>query len=584
MDLALGVAVAGPVARLALIESGAHSVIDESVVDLAVDPIEKLTETVVGTNRLLADQDHRLVATRLCWSDLRRAGQLRQALDDSGVQNVAVLSAEQAAMALARNLSGAQGQRGSAVLLLDDQTAKLSILGADGVTAKAVGAEPLDGSDAVTVAGTLLGRLGEEPGGADGVYVIGTSSDATAVVDELRARSSLPLEVPDDPEFAIARGAAMAAETAGMSDLAMPAGEPTMAAPAATLAAGEATMAGLSMPTEEPTMAAAAAPMTEAAMTAGELTTNEPAATGSTPQLAYAMEDYDSQLLPMDYDEGDEGEEPEAAAPPVGRALLVGSSVGGILVAGCAALAVAVTISLRPTAATRPQQPVPAQQKSVPGNFMPALPAPNAPVSPPVQAPSAPAPAPEVPPSVSGPVPQVGGGAPGGAPPAPAGPPDVGPPNVGPSVAPPPAPGYNPVPIPIPIPIPINPGSPGGTTQGPGGTIGTTGGTTGTTSGTTGATTGGTSGGTTGGTTGTTGGTTGGGTTGGGTTGGGTTGGGTTGGGTTGGGTTGGGTTGGGTTGGGTTSGGTTSGGTTGGGTTGGGATGGTTGHGGHHF
>ena len=71
MDVVLGVAVTGPVARLALLGTGADAqgVIDQSVVDLADNPIEQLAETVVGTNRLLADEHHRLVATRVCWTD-----------------------------------------------------------------------------------------------------------------------------------------------------------------------------------------------------------------------------------------------------------------------------------------------------------------------------------------------------------------------------------------------------------------------------------------------------------------------------------------------------------------------------------
>ena len=126
MDVVLGVAVTGPVARLALIGSGAEGsdVIDQSVVDLADNPIEKLTETVVGTNRLLADENHRLVGTRLCWTDHPRADQLRQALEDSGVHNVAVLSESQAVTALMR----AAGRPG-AVLVMDDTTATLSVLG-----------------------------------------------------------------------------------------------------------------------------------------------------------------------------------------------------------------------------------------------------------------------------------------------------------------------------------------------------------------------------------------------------------------------------------------------------------------------
>src|ERR1700722_1810171 len=118
MDVVLGVAVAGPVARLALVGPGAagNDVIDQSVVDLADHPVETLTETVVGTNRLLAGENHRLVATRLCWTDHPRADRLRHALEDSGVHNVAVLSESQAAAALMR----AAGRPGAALVVGND--------------------------------------------------------------------------------------------------------------------------------------------------------------------------------------------------------------------------------------------------------------------------------------------------------------------------------------------------------------------------------------------------------------------------------------------------------------------------------
>src|ERR1700758_3282419 len=102
MDVVLGVAVTGPRARLALVGAGAGGadVIDESFVDLADNPLRKLTDTVVGTNRLLAGENHRLLATRLCWSDRQEVERLRRALEDSGVHNVPVLSEAQAATAL----------------------------------------------------------------------------------------------------------------------------------------------------------------------------------------------------------------------------------------------------------------------------------------------------------------------------------------------------------------------------------------------------------------------------------------------------------------------------------------------------
>ena len=94
MDVVLGVAVTGPVARVALLGPGAGVLMCSTNPSLtsATTRSKKLTETVVGTNRLLAGENHHLVGTRLCWADDPQAAQLRQALEDSGVSNVAVLS------------------------------------------------------------------------------------------------------------------------------------------------------------------------------------------------------------------------------------------------------------------------------------------------------------------------------------------------------------------------------------------------------------------------------------------------------------------------------------------------------------
>lgn len=90
MDVALGVSVTGALARLALVESDAYgdAVLDESMLDLTQDPVATLADTVTGTHRMLADEGHRLAATRLCWSDAELMAQLRRALDEAGVENV----------------------------------------------------------------------------------------------------------------------------------------------------------------------------------------------------------------------------------------------------------------------------------------------------------------------------------------------------------------------------------------------------------------------------------------------------------------------------------------------------------------
>jgi len=369
MDVVLGVAVAGPIARLALVGSGAQGtdVIDQSVVELDDCPIEKLTETVVGTNRLLADEHHRLVATRLCWTDDPKADQLRRALEDSGVLNVAVLSESQAVATLMR----AAGRPGAA-LVMDDETATLS------VPASATGDE---------------------------------DAPPTVLAQEPLA------EIPDDPTFALARGAAMAAAPLAASS----AGDATAMAPAVGLTGDE----------------TAIAPAAEFA---------DPNA--AEPQLAYSMAG-DSELLPAEIDEygAEYGDFDDAEAGPARlsrRSLLIGNAVIAFAVIGFASLAVAVAIAIRPTAS---QAPVVGHQNAAPGKFMPLLPTQQqAPVPPP-------------------PADQPNAGFQGGTVPAPAGggsaPQQVAPPPVGgtpavPAPVAPSAPALSPNPNPnLPIPIPI---------------------------------------------------------------------------------------------------------------------------------
>ncbi|MGF2952009.1 hypothetical protein ACOJVP_06605, partial [Mycobacterium sp. THU-M116] len=236
MDVVLGVAVAGPVARLALLgpAGGGNDVIDQSVVDLGDNPVGNLTETVVGTNRLLVDESHRLVGTRLCWTDNPKAEQLRRALEDSGVLNVAVLSESRALAALMR----AAGRPGAA-LVVDDETATLSLMGSGSGPGFGPGSGeaeapptllasgPLAGGEATATFDTLMARLGEHPGAPDEVYLVGASDHAAAELTRIADQigdATVRVQIPDDPTFALARGAALAAA-------------PTVGAPDATRAA-----------------------------------------------------------------------------------------------------------------------------------------------------------------------------------------------------------------------------------------------------------------------------------------------------------------------------------------------------------
>lgn len=451
MDVVLGVAVTGPVARLALLGPGAQGadVIDQSVVDLADNPVGTLTETVVGTNRLLADENHRLVGTRLCWTDDPRADQLRRALEDSGVHNVAVLSESQAVAALMR----AAGRPGAA-LVMDDATATLSVLGSDGgdpdapptvlATGSLAGAP---GGDMTAAFHTMMANLGADADAPGEVYLLGASPDLDRVADELRDASTMRVRVADDPTFALARGAAIAAAAPAVGDA-------TAMAPAVGLTGDATAMA--------PAVGDATA-MAPAAGLTGDETTVVPAPEAEEPQLAYSMPDeagvypgemdeYDPEFDDYDYgpEFGDDGDVDEAAPTKLSRrSLVIGNAVVAFAVIGLASLATAIAVAVRPTAS---QQPVVGVQNGTPGKFMPILPSQQqAPLPPPpADQPNAGFQGGTVPAPNSAPIaPPSGGGTPAG--PVPEAP-------INPGVVPNPgwAPHPNPiVPVPIPIPIPI---------------------------------------------------------------------------------------------------------------------------------
>ncbi|WP_122524994.1 hypothetical protein, partial [Mycobacterium attenuatum] len=425
MDVVLGVAVAGPVARLALVGagSGGTAVIDQSSVDVAQEPISVLTETVAGTDRLLADEGHRLIATRLCWADHGKADELRQALVDSGVHDVDVLSESEAATALL----GAQASD-SAVLLVGDQTASLSVAGAGDTPPTVLAAAPVEG-DATVAFDTLMARLGEQSGAPGEVLLVGTSAEQTAVLaDQLQAAATMRVQVPDDPTFALARGAALVAGAA------VGAFSSTMAQPAVA-PDGD---------VDATTYLPPAAAMGEA----------------EDAQLAYSeagdYDDYADDFGEYDDYAGDSDDYADDDAAAAGRqrlnarSLVISNAVVAFMVIGFASLAVAVAVAIRPTAASEPVQ---GYQNAQPGKFMPLLPTEQqAPVPPPpVDNPTAGFQGGTVP-AVQGVVPRqqtppVTGGEP---------------------VAPAPAlPGVVPAPIPIPVPIIIPPWpgwSPGVTT------------------------------------------------------------------------------------------------------------------------
>ncbi|OLO98575.1 hypothetical protein BVU76_30140, partial [Mycolicibacterium porcinum] len=209
MDVVLGVAVTGRVARLAMIGSPASGgqVLDQYALDLPDDLVaemSELAETIIGTYRAVTESGNQVAATRLCVPDDSAADTLRQTVLDAGVPNVELVTEAEAAAALARSV-GAD----AALLLADDDTVSLTVVGdrtaAPAPTSATLATMPIGtAGPAAACAAVLQGVPADEA--PTRVLLVGQRLDLDSVAAELS--STAPVEVAPDAGYAIARGAA----------------------------------------------------------------------------------------------------------------------------------------------------------------------------------------------------------------------------------------------------------------------------------------------------------------------------------------------------------------------------------------
>ncbi|SHU17549.1 FHA domain-containing protein [Mycobacteroides abscessus subsp. abscessus] len=357
MRLALGLAVADDVARLALIDAtNPSSVFDETEIAIDGQTTEPLIATIVDTDKSIAQQGHQLSVTNICWPDAgtgaAKGAELVAALTRAGVSSVSLVSTTDAATAFVRSTATVAGAHTSALLLLDGDTAGLSVVGPDDTTTSLIDIEDLNYTGPAEAGDKLMDRLRDETGGAQSLYVVSTTGDATMLSDQLQQTAPVPVHTDANPAFMLARGAAMVIDAANTA--------PTMSRPAVTghgsipsqnLAYSMAddsgpldlayTSTGASGPLQTPL-----APLSygDGAGMAGASGASVPAAPVETDDLA-----------------------PPAARPKV---LLVGSTIAAAIVVGFAVLAVGVAVQIKPTASNQAVRDV----EAVPGKYLPVMP------------------------------------------------------------------------------------------------------------------------------------------------------------------------------------------------------------------
>lgn len=441
MDIALGVSTASPTVRMVLTEgeNAAGPIIEQEIFDVPSGQVvsDHVVTAIRQARHGAAAAGHRLSSVGVAFSDAIEGDLLRDALTRHRVDDVMVVSAFLAAVALAQSAGSAAGDTHTALLYVTPTTATVATVSAtDGAIAD-VHRHRLGEDDLGDELAELVACVDDVPAPPTGVLVVGSGVSLADVAEHLTAATSLRVDFPDQPELALARGAALASAHA-----------PLFASSTQAMAWAQDFGTG-SVDLEALRAAAVASPMVGA----------DYGATSDNAGLAYSAlpdSDYPETPVPdgaaerLDSAQLDFHSEVQESRNPIVLAVSGAAAVAMIAIAALVVSVVAGDGSSKTPPPRTGAHAVPSQEAAPPKPEAPPSPKPEAPPQAP-EAPAPEAPAPQAPaPAPQAPAPAPQAPAVQAPPPAPAAPP-----------APPPPPQL-PVFVPIPIPGAPDIGGPGG--------------------------------------------------------------------------------------------------------------------------
>ncbi len=226
MDIVLGVSMAPETVRLVVIEGqDADGVtVEQDEFEVAADgdsatagAVDQVLAAIGGTREGALAGGYRLMSTGVTWTDPANVGALRDAMARHGMGSVMLVSPLLAAAALAQTVGYALDYEHIAMLFVEPASATLAVVD---VTDGSIvdlhrqqlanpGQGPLAGELASMVAG-----LTARGSSANGVFLVGCGADIAAVKPALEAATPLEVSAPEEPEMALARGAALASANA----------------------------------------------------------------------------------------------------------------------------------------------------------------------------------------------------------------------------------------------------------------------------------------------------------------------------------------------------------------------------------
>ncbi len=399
VDIVLGVSMAPTKVRMVLVqgESADGVTVDQAHFDVAGDRSAATAPTqvisaILGTREGAVEAGYQLLSSGVAVTDPVEAAALRDALRAHKIENVMLVSAFMAAAALAQAVGDATNYASTALLFVEPYTATLAVVNtADGSIVEVRRRVLADDDDqAVAELAEMASAADTLKAQPDGLFVVGSGVDIPMIKPALEAATSLELSVPEEPEMALARGAALASANA-----------PLFASSTAAQAYAQDPGTG------------EVDPLVLAGCFAGCLPADAKAGVDNVAYSAVPDEDADANTGIADQADDASPQDIPRRRP----VLLVGSSAAVVFISAVVALEIALAISIRPTVALHPSPNqnliAPIQQAPAPAQAL--VPAPKLEIPSPVAAPKplspppiahipaaapAPAPVPVVPPPV----------------------------------------------------------------------------------------------------------------------------------------------------------------------------------------
>ncbi len=215
MDIVLGVSMAPETVRMVLVEGAGAGGVTVDQADLQVPGVaaaDQVIEAILGTRESAAESGYQVKSSGVTWTDQTDAAALRNALAAHKIENVMLVSAFTAAAALAQAVGSATNCARTALLFVERTGATLAVVDTSDGSIADVHRKPLPSSDDAALAelAAMVASVESMDARPDGVFLVGSGVDIPLTKPALEAATSLSVTAPEEPEMALARGAAPA--------------------------------------------------------------------------------------------------------------------------------------------------------------------------------------------------------------------------------------------------------------------------------------------------------------------------------------------------------------------------------------